>query len=65
MKRYNDKKKVIYKTFYSHLLQIYLSIKLNAKDILEIGKGYGFVSSVLSQYCNLTTLDFKEDFIFL
>lgn len=62
MKRYNDKKKVIYKTFYSHLLQIYLSIKLNAKDILEIGKGYGFVSSVLSQYCNLTTLDFKEDF---
>lgn len=62
MEKYSDKKSVIFRTFYSHLLQIYLSIKLNAKNVLEIGKGHGFVSSVLCQYCNLTTLDFKEEF---
>lgn len=62
MENYSDNESVIFKTFYSHLLQIYLSVKLNAKDVLEIGKGYGFVSSVLCQYCNLTTLDFEKEF---
>lgn len=58
----NNKELIISKNFYSHLLQIYLSIKLNVKDVLEIGNAYGFVSSVLRQYCNLTTLDFKKEF---
>lgn len=62
MQRYMDKHSVVPKNFYSHLIQIYFSIKLGAKDVLEIGTGYKFVSSVLKNYCNLTTLDFDEKF---
>ena len=60
MKRYNDNKIVIWKTFYSHLLQIYFILKFKAKDILEIGNQYEFISSYLRQYCNLTTLDIND-----
>lgn len=60
MKRSNDEKIVLWKTFYSHLLQIYFTLKLKAKDILEIGNQYEFISSYLRQYCNLTTLDFNN-----
>jgi len=62
MKRYNDKKIFIWKTFYSHLYQIYFSLKLKAKEILEIGNQYRFVSSILCQFSNLTTLDFNDKF---
>jgi len=58
--RYEDK--FSYENLQSHFMQIYLTIKLKGKDVLEIGKGIGFVSSILNQYCNLTTLDFVEEF---
>lgn len=53
---------ISYKTLQSHFMQIYLTIKLKAKDVLEIGVLRRIVTSILSQYCNLTTLDFKEEF---
>ena len=51
-----------FKRLQSHLMQIYLTMNLKAKNVLEIGKENGFVSNVLKQYCNLTTLDFREEF---
>lgn len=53
---------ISYKTLQSHFMQIYLTIKLKAKDVLEIGVLRKIVTSILSQYCNLTTIDFKEEF---
>lgn len=58
----NDISWISYKTLQSHFMQIYLTIKLKAKDVLEIGVLRRIVTSILSQYCNLTTLDFKEEF---
>ena len=42
-----DNKNLEYKRFYSHIFQIYLARKLNSKEILEIGKGDGFVYNLL------------------
>lgn len=50
-----------FKTLQSHLMQIYLTSMLKVEKVLEIGKGTGFVSSILNNYCNLTTLDFNKD----
>ena len=59
----NDYKniQINFKVLQSHLMQIYLTSILKAEKVLEIGKGTGFVSSILNNYCNLTTLDFNKD----
>jgi predicted O-methyltransferase YrrM len=62
MKKLNILSGSVYKTLQSHFMQIYLAIKLKAKDVLEIGKENGFVSDVLKYYCNITTLDFQDEF---
>jgi len=54
--------KIKYKILQSHFMQVYLTLSLNAKNVLEIGKETGFVSSILNQHCNLTTLDSQEEF---
>lgn len=41
----------------SHLMQIYLVLKLKSKKVLEIGVGSGFVTSNLKRYCDITTVD--------
>ena len=50
-----------FKVLQSHLMPIYLTTMLKVENVLEIGKGSGFVSSILNNYCNLTTLDFNKD----
>lgn len=62
MENFQDRSKIQYKTLQSHFMQIYLTVRLGAKDVLEIGSRFAFVSNILKQYCNLTTLDFKEEF---
>jgi len=62
MNNIKDTSWISYKTLQSHFMQIYLTIKLKAKDVLEIGVLRKIVTSILNQYCNLTTLDFKEEF---
>lgn len=59
-----DYKKTMFafKRLQSYLMQIYLTMNLKAGNVLEIGNENGFVSNVLKQYCNLTTLDFREEF---
>ena len=56
-----------YKSLQSHLMQIYLALKTNPKKILEIGIGNKLVSSILKNYCEVTTADIdkslKPDFI--
>jgi ubiquinone/menaquinone biosynthesis C-methylase UbiE len=56
------KKKVPdYKKLQSYIMQIHLALSTNSNKILEIGKGEGFVSSVLKRYCEqLITADFNE-----
>ena len=61
MKKYKNKDQITFKGLQSHLIQIYLTLNLKVEDVLEIGKGSGFVSSILRNYCNLTTLDFEDD----
>ena len=58
----NYKHLITYVRLQSHLMQIYLTMKLKAEDVLEVGKGYEFVSAVLDLYCNLTTIDIRERF---
>ncbi len=62
MNKIQDGSWISYKTLRSHFIQIYLALKLKAKDVLEIGVLRKIVTSILNQYCNLTTLDFKEEF---
>lgn len=62
MNNIQDGNWISYKTLQSHFMQIYLTLKLRAKDVLEIGVLRKIVTSILNQYCNLTTLDFKEEF---
>ena len=50
-----------FKVLQSHLMQFYLTLLLKPNRVLEIGKGSGFVTSILNRYCNLTTLDFNQD----
>jgi len=61
MKDYEIISQIRFARLQSNLMQFYLTIKLRAKNVLEIGKNIGFVSSMLEPYCNLTTLDFKEE----
>lgn len=53
---------ISYKTLQSHFMQIYLTLALKVNDVLEIGVLRTIVTSILSQYCNLTTLDYKAEF---
>lgn len=59
---FQDGSGISYKTLQSHFMQIYLTIKLKARDVLEIGILRKMVSCVLNQYCNLTTLDFQKEY---
>ena len=56
-----------YRSWQSHLMQIYLALKTNPKKVLEIGIGNKVVSSTLKNYCNVITADvdksLKPDFI--
>ncbi|KKM15415.1 hypothetical protein LCGC14_1696330 [marine sediment metagenome] len=61
MKNYKNSR-ISFKGLQSYLMQIYLTINLKVVNVLEIGKGDGFVSSILNQYCNLTTLDFMREY---
>ncbi|KKN10246.1 hypothetical protein LCGC14_1038600 [marine sediment metagenome] len=62
MNEYKNKEQITFKGLQSHLMQIYLTINLKVENVLEIGKGHGFVSSILSQYCNLDTLDITKEY---
>lgn len=53
---------ITYQTLQSHFMQIYLTLALKVKDVLEIGVLRKIVTSILDTYCNLTTLDYKEEF---
>lgn len=59
MKKFmNISKDIDYKRFYSHIFQVYLVESLNPKEILEIGKGDGTVSNLISdEWRFVTTLD--------
>ena len=56
-----------YKRLQSHLMQIYLALKTNPKNILEIGIGAKIVSATLKNYCDVITADvdksLEPDFI--
>ena len=49
-----------YKRLQSHLMQIYLALKINPEKILEIGIGNKLVSSTLKNYCDVITADIDE-----
>ncbi|KKK71523.1 hypothetical protein LCGC14_2913050, partial [marine sediment metagenome] len=59
-----DEKRIAfsYEGLQSHLMQVYLTIKLQANDILEIGTRFSLIKAILGPFCNLTTLDFKKEF---
>ncbi len=49
-----------YKRLQSHLMQIYLALRIKPEKILEVGIGNKLVSSTLKNYCDVITADIDK-----